>query len=115
MSEIKLLIHIASSSRWDIAAKNGVNFLRSGKKGDRLWVRLVANGDAVTRCIKCDRPLFDKLKQIVLDGGEIFLCENSLRDNEIKRERLPDIFNTVPAAIRVLAEWQQQGWAYVRP
>ncbi len=115
MREIKLLIHVASSNRWEVAAKNSINFLKSKEDNEELYVRIVGNGDAVTRCIKCDRPLFDKLKQIVLDGGEIYLCENSLKDHDIKRERLPDFFNTVPAAIRVLAEWQQQGWVYVRP
>ncbi len=113
--EIKLLIHVAQPDRWDVAANNALNFLNTKGDGETLRVRIVANADAVTRCTKCDRSLFDKLKQIVLDGGELFLCENSLRAFEIPKSRLPEIFETVPAAIRALADFQREGWLYVRP
>ncbi len=113
--ELKLLIHVAQQERWDVAATNALNFLKTRADGEELRVRIIANADSVTRCIRCDRPLFDKLKQIVLDGGEIYLCENSLRAFEIPKSRLPEFFKTVPAAIRALVEFQSQGWVYVRP
>ena len=113
--ELKLLIHVAQKERWDIAVKNGLNFLKTAGPSEVLRVKIVANGDSVTRCIKCDRPLFDHLKQLVLDGGQIYLCENSLAAYDIPVSRLPDFFETVPAAIRALADLQLQGWIYVRP
>ncbi len=115
MEKIKLLIHVAQKERWDIAAKNAINFLKSAKDGEQLEVVLIANGDSVTRCTKCDRALFDNLKQLVLDGGKIFLCENSLRNFDIPKSRLPEVFGTVPAAIRALVDYQREGWIYVRP
>ena len=115
MKKIKLIIHVGSSDQWHIAAQNSLNFIKSVEEQEELLVRIVANNDAVTRCIKCDRPLFDKLKQIVLDGGEIFVCESSLNDNGINKERLPEFFKTVPLAAKTMAEWQQQGWAYIKP
>ncbi len=113
--KIKLLIHVAQKERWDIAVKNGINFLRSAKEGEKLEVVIIANGDSVTRCTKCDRALFDNLKQLVLDGGQIYLCENSLQNFEIPKSRLPEFFATVPAAIRALVDYQRDGWIYVRP
>ncbi len=113
--ELKLLIHVGQQERWDVAARNAVNFLKSRQDDEVLRLRIVANADAVTRCIRCDRPLFDQLKQIILDGGEILLCENSLDAFNIPKTRLPDFFGTVPAAIRALAEFQAEGWQYVRP
>ncbi len=114
-NELRLLIHVAEMGRWDIAVKNGLNFLKTARPGEELQVRIVANGDSVTRCVKCDRPLFDNLKQLVLDGGRIFLCENSLSAFDIPVSRLPDFFETVPAAIRALVDLQREGWIYVRP
>ncbi len=113
--EIRVLIHVAQPDRWDVAVKNGLNFFKSRQEGEVLRVRLIGNADSVTRCIKCDRPLFDNIKQLILDGGEIYLCENSLRAFDIPKERLPEYFKTVPAAIRALVDWQLEGWVYVRP
>ncbi len=113
--DLRLLIHVASKDRWDVAVKNALNFLDTAGSDENLSVRIVANADSVTRCIKCDRPLFDRLKQLVLDGGHIYLCENSLSDFEIPVSRLPDFFETVPAAIRALVDFQRDGWIYVRP
>ncbi len=113
--EIRLLIHVASKDRWDVAVKNALNFLKTAAPGEELKVCIVANADSVTRCIKCDRPLFDRLKQLVLDGGHIYLCENSLAAFEIPVSRLPEFFETVPAAIRALVDLQMEGWTYVRP
>ena len=113
--ELKLLIHVAQKERWDIAVKNAINFLKTAREDETLKVVLIANGDSVTRCTKCDRQLFDGLKQLVLDGGKIFLCENSLRNFDIPKSRLPEVFDTVPAAIRALVDYQRDGWIYVRP
>ena len=113
--KLRLLIHVAQTDRWDVAAGNAINFLKTRLAGEELKVRMIANADAVTRCVQCDRPLFDLLKQIVLDGGEIYLCENALKKFEIPVSRLPDIFRTVPAGIRALVEFQEDGWRYVRP
>ncbi len=114
MAELKLLIHVAQKERWMVGTKNALNFLRSAKDGDSLKVRIIANADSVTQCTKCDRALFDNLKQLYLDGGEIYVCGNSLRDFEIPEKRLPEVFRTVPAAVRAIADWQAQGWLYMR-
>jgi intracellular sulfur oxidation DsrE/DsrF family protein len=111
---LKLVIHVASKDRWTVGSKNALNFLRTAGEGETLKVAIVANADAVTQCTACDRELFDRLKQIVLDGGELFLCANSLRDFDIPETRPPEIFRTVPAAIRALADMQADGWVYVR-
>lgn len=113
-TELKLVIHVASKERWTVASKNALNFLKTAQKGEKLRVAIVANADSVTKCTECDRELFDRLKQIVIDGGELFLCANSLRDFNIPETRPPEIFKTVPAAIRALADFQTDGWVYVR-
>jgi len=115
MAELKLLLHVAQVERWEVAATNAINFFKSRQEGDNLQVCMVANADAVTICGQCNRPVFDKLKQIVLDGGEIFLCENALQKFEIPSTRIAEVFKTTPSGIRKLVELQQNGWIYVRP
>lgn len=112
---LKLIIHVARKERWMVATRNAANFLKTATENEELKVKIIANADSVTQCIKCDRPLFDNLKQLVLDGGDIYLCENSLKDFKIPKTRLPDLFKTVPAAVRAIAEWQAEGWQYMRP
>ncbi len=113
--EKKLLIHVAQKERWEVAAVNAINFLKAGQEGDTLRVRLVANADSVTRVCSCEPELFEKLRQVVLDGGEIYLCENAMAKFGVKKEGLADIFKTVPAGIMALVDMQAEGWIYVRP
>lgn len=115
MAELKLLLHVAQVDRWEVAATNAINFFKTKEPGDNLMVCMVANADAVTICGQCNRPVFDKLKQVVLDGGEILLCENALRKFEIPSTRVAEVFKTTPSGIRKLVELQQNGWIYVRP
>ena len=111
----KLLIHVAQKERWEVAVTNAINFLKTANEGENLNVTIVANADSVTIFDDCDRELFDRMKQLTIDGNEIFLCENSLKAFNLDRNRLPDFFKTVPAAIRALANLQADGWIYVRP
>ncbi|NDY41754.1 hypothetical protein G3N55_02660 [Dissulfurirhabdus thermomarina] len=114
MKTRKLVIHVPEPERWEVAVANALNFLKTRAEGEDLRVAVIANDRAVTRCTACDPKLFQHLRQLKLDGGEIYLCENSLRRFEIPRERLPDVFGTVPAAVRALADRQADGWCYVR-
>ncbi|OCC15383.1 hypothetical protein DBT_1130 [Dissulfuribacter thermophilus] len=111
----KLLIHVGQKERWEVSITNAENFLKAAKEGEELEVVIIANADSVLRVKECDRQLFDKMKQFVLDGGKIFLCENSLNAFGISKNSLAGYLGTVPAAIMALYEYQKDGWVYVRP
>lgn len=112
---LKLLLHVASKDRWMPAATNALNFLKAREEGEKVSIILLANSDAVTQCVQCDRELFDRLRQIILDGGKIQVCANALAAFSIPQERLPDFFTVVPSGIRALVLLQSDGWIYVRP
>ncbi len=112
---LKLLIHVAEDTRWEVAVVNAINFLKSLKEGEEGELVMVANANAVTRCVQCEPELFKGIRQVVLDGGQIYVCENALRKFGIPKDRLPEVFKTVPAGIRALVEFQIQGYHYVRP
>jgi intracellular sulfur oxidation DsrE/DsrF family protein len=111
----KLLLHIPSSDRWDVGATNAINFLKSKRENEELSVKIVGNSEAVTISAACDGDLYDKLKQIIVDGGEILLCEFALSKFGIQKERLANIFKTVPGGVRTLTDAIEDGWIYVRP
>ncbi len=113
--EKKLLIHVAQKERWEVAATNAINYFKTREGDEVLKVKMIANADSVTRVCSCEPELFEMLRQVVLDGGEIYLCENSLKKFDIKKESLAEIFKTVPAAIKALVDLQSEGWIYVRP
>ena len=117
METKRLLIHVGQKERWEVAVTNALNFLKAKKEGEKLEVAIIANADSVLRVKECgcDRELFDRMKQLVLDGGRIYLCENSLKAFGISKEGLADYLQTVPAAIMALYEFQKNGWVYVRP
>jgi len=110
----RLLIHVAQKERWEAALTNALDFLKAGK-GEEPQAIIVADADSVVRVKACDRKLFDRMKQFVLDGGRIYLCENSLKAFGIAKEGLADYMLTVPAAIMALYDFQKEGWVYVRP
>jgi len=111
----RLLLHVPSSDRWEVAATNAINFIKSKEDNEELSIRIVGNAEAVTLAGACNAPVYEKLRQIFLDGGEILLCENALAKFEIKKESLAEIFRTVPAGIRTITDSIESGWIYVRP
>ena len=111
----KLLIHVAQKESWNAAIGNAANFIKAGRSGEDLEIRIVANGDSVTSCAPCQADLLDRLTMLSNHGVGIFLCENSLRSHGIAVSSLAPILRTVPAGIRALVELQGEGWRYVRP
>ncbi len=69
---------------------------------DNAQVRIVANGAAVAAALAEPDPVADTW---------LYLCRNSLTaqglDNTAGHEE-------VEAAVVALAEWQAEGWAYIR-
>lgn len=113
--EIKLLLHVPSSDRWEVALVNAINFLKTKGENEELKVKIISNYEGVTVVKACEPGLFDKMRQLCMEGGEIYLCENALNRFEIKKESLADFFKTVPVSIRAIADHVSDGWIYVRP
>ncbi len=111
---LKLLIHVPDSTRAKIANKMALNFLKTRKEGEDLVVRLLFNAQGVTVLLENDQELLSGLEELSREGGEIYFCENALRAFGIEKEKVPAFARTVPAGIRVLVEWQDEGFRYVR-
>ncbi len=111
---LKLLIHVPDSTRASIANKMALNFLKTRQEGEELVVRLLFNAQGVTILLEDQADLLEGLRELSSQGGEVYFCENALRAFGVDKEKVPAFARTVPAGIRALVEWQDEGFRYVR-
>lgn len=96
---MKLLLHAATAGSLARARRNAANALRTRPDAE---VRIVVNADAVTAAIEQPDPEIDRY---------LVFCETTLA----RTGTTPPVHaTTVPTAVLAIAEWQQQGWIYVR-
>ncbi len=112
--ELKLLVHVPDSLRAKIGLTMAQNFLKTQKGEEKLEVRVLFNAQGVTILLEGDPRLNALMEDLVKQGGEVYFCENALRNFQIEKETLPPYSKTVPAGIRALVEWQEEGFRYVR-
>lgn len=114
--EYKLLVHIDVSepNRLRFALDNIRNFFKGlgDNKGD---VVLVANGPAVLLFTKEECTDAVAINEFASKGVKFQICNNALTKFNVTREQLVDNLTVVPAGMVALVEWQQQGYAYVKP
>jgi intracellular sulfur oxidation DsrE/DsrF family protein len=98
-SEVKILLHAPSAAALERARRNARNARRARPD---IEIALMLNGEAVPAALDASDPETDPL---------LVLCENTLA--RLGRAA-PAGIRTVSVAVIALAEWQQQGWTYVR-
>ncbi len=113
---LKVVLHVPDSSRYKVALNMGINFLKTKQEGEELGACILVNAQGITVLLE-DFPheIQNKMEEFHKLGGEIFFCENAMRAFNVPQERVPAHAKTVPAGIRALVEWQNEGFAYVRP
>lgn len=112
MGELKLLMHVPDSSRFEAALKVSRNFALS--MGERPYkVRILVNFEGIT-VLNDFSPYEELFKEVLSYGVEVYFCENALKGFNIPKEKVPQGGKTVPAGIVALVEWQDEGFRYVR-
>ena len=111
---LKLLLHVPDASRYKVALNMGINFLKTKGEGEELLARLVVNAQGITVLLEEEPEAAEKFKTFLELGGEVYFCENAMRAFNVPREKVPAGGKTVPAGIRALVEWQEEGFRYVR-
>jgi len=106
VQEGKTLFYIKDPSKWDEVVEKGLGLIKNGQK-----VAILASDEAVTRCIRCDRLLFDRLKQFVLDEGDVFICKESLKKFNIPEKRPPDYLIRIDSASSLISKKKADGWS----
>ncbi|BAU23736.1 hypothetical protein THC_1370 [Caldimicrobium thiodismutans] len=112
MKELKLLMHVPDSSRFEPALKVSRNFALA--MGERPYkVKILVNFEGIT-VLNDFTPFVELFKEVLSYGVEVYFCENALKGFNIPREKVPEGGKTVPAGIVALVEWQDEGFRYVR-
>lgn len=111
---LKLLLHVPEASRYQVALNMGINFFKTKSEGEELVARLLVNAQGITVLREENPEVAEKFKTFLELGGEVYFCENAMRAFDVPREKVPAGGKTVPAGIRALVEWQEEGFRYVR-
>jgi len=113
MTDLKLLIHVPDSKRFEPALKVAKNFVMAVKDKKSFSARILVNFEGIT--VLNNFRIFENLFREVLDlGVEVYFCENALKGFNIPFDKVPEGGKTVPAGIVALVEWQNEGYKYVR-
>jgi intracellular sulfur oxidation DsrE/DsrF family protein len=96
---LKLLLHAPTAGALARARRNAANALR--ERPD-VELRIIVNADAVTAALAEPDPTVDR---------HLVFCQNSLARAGAQPPRGA---MTAPTAVFAIAEWQQQGWIYIR-
>jgi len=112
MGEWKLLLHVPESERFAVALKVARNYVKA-MSGEDFSVRVLVNAEGIT-ILKHFKEVEDLYREAVRDGVRVYFCENAMRAFEVDPSLVPEGGKTVPAGIKALVEWQNQGYRYVR-
>ncbi|MBX6423244.1 DsrE family protein [Thermosulfurimonas sp. F29] len=110
--EYNLVLHVPESQRFEVALKVARNFVRA-LGGAPHAVRVLVNAEGIT-ILKRFEEVEELYREARRDGVEVYFCENAMRAFGIDPSLLPQGARTVPAGIKALVEWQNQGFRYVR-
>ncbi|RUM89377.1 MAG: hypothetical protein DSZ24_01360 [Thermodesulfatator sp.] len=110
--ELRLVLHVPESARFEVALKVACNFVKA-VSGEPQGVRVLVNAEGVA-ILKRFSEVEDLYREALKQGVEVYFCENALRAQGLSPELLPPRARTVPAGIKALVEWQNQGFRYVR-
>lgn len=112
MADWKLVLHVPESGRFEVALKVARNFIKA-MTGEDFSVRILVNAEGIT-ILKRFSEVEDLYREAVKDGVTVYFCENAMRAFDVDPALVPENGKTVPAGIRVLVEWQNEGYRYVR-
>ncbi|WP_297056929.1 DsrE family protein [Thermosulfurimonas sp.] len=110
--EYRLVMHVPESARFEVALKVARNFVKA-MGGEPHEVRILVNAEGIT-ILKRFLEVEELYREARRDGVAVYFCENAMRAFGIDPTLLPEGALTVPAGIKALVEWQNQGFRYVR-
>ncbi|OAG28456.1 DsrE family protein [Thermodesulfatator autotrophicus] len=111
---LKLVIHVPDSTRYKIALKMGINFLKTKAEGEELLARILVNAQGIMVLLELDEESQKLMEEFISFGGEVHFCRNAMKAFNVPEEKVPPKCQVVPAGIRALVEWQDEGFRYVR-
>lgn len=115
----KLVLHISDLDKWPAALNNARNTVEALRTQQRPFkIAVIVNAAAVKGYL--DPTTRTQITEISTDNLQFFACNNSLTGQNITPDDLNPQDSTcpiqiVPVAIMALVEYQNAGFAYIKP
>lgn len=111
----RLVIQVsdADPGKWKLALNNARNVQQDlGKQN--VEIELVAYGPGIGM-LKMESEAAPGVIQAMTDGVRVVACENTMRNQKLKREDMQGGIGYVGAGVVEIMQKQREGWAYLRP
>lgn len=112
MKNLKLVVHVPDPARFEAGLKMSRNFALH-MRDKKFELRILVNYEGV-KVLQDFSSYMDLYQEVLNLGGEIYFCETALQSLNFPKDKLPKGAKTIPSGIVTLAEWQQEGFSYVR-
>lgn len=77
-------------------------------------IEVVCHSHGLSFLVAAQTKQAAKIKEYKAKGVEFMACENTMRDQKVKREDLLPESGTVPSGVMEVVKKQEQGWSYLR-
>lgn len=118
----KLVIHLSELDKWSLALNNIRNTVQAlSTDHSPFEIALIANAGAVKGYLDPEiRTQISQIQQFDILNIRFLACNNSLTGQNISLNQLntandPSIIEIVPVAVIALVEYQNAGFAYIKP
>lgn len=111
----RLVIQVsdADPGKWKLALNNAKN-VQQDLGASNVEIELVAYGPGIGM-LKMESEAGNGVTQAMKEGVKVVACENTMRNQKIKREDMQGGIGYVGAGVVEIMKRQREGWAYLRP
>jgi intracellular sulfur oxidation DsrE/DsrF family protein len=113
MHRLVLDVSGAGSERWEGVLRNIEN-VRRAFGAQNVEVQVVTHGSDLSFFELSNEEAMDRLRGLHSEGVRFVVCENTMRQQRLTRERLIPFVEVVDSGIAELVRKQEAGWAYVK-
>ena len=111
----RLVIQVSDDSpgKWKLALSNARN-VQQDLGAANVDIEIVAYGPGIGM-LKLESEAEAGVIQAMTDGVKVVACENTMRNQKLKREDMQGGIGYVGAGVVEIMNRQREGWAYLRP
>lgn len=111
----KVIIQVSDNDpgKWRLALNNARN-VQQDLGAQNVDIEIVAYGPGIGM-LKSESAAEPGVVQAMTDGVKVVACENTMRNQKLKREDMQGGIGYVNAGVVEIMEKQRAGWSYLRP
>ena len=108
-----LQVSDAEPGKWKLALSNARN-VQQDLGAQNVEIEIVAYGPGIGMLL-AESEASGGVIQAMTDGVKVVACENTMRNQKLKREDMQGGISYVGAGVVEIMQKQREGWAYIRP